>query len=115
MTALPSVWCGPSPKPERRPIEQSPRLASLGVVPALVWTQMTAVSRGAIDPGFVGLQRQLRAADASGFPDQQNFVDYHAKGQLASPDAAAQRVLDYLERADFGSQPVGDVRDGRRR
>src|SRR5437867_1534840 len=83
MTALPSVWCGPSPKPERRPIEQSPRLASLGVVPALVWTQMTAVSRGAIDPGFVGLQRQLRAvapdayavADAPALLEHAGFAD----------------------------------------
>ena len=30
---------------------------------------------------------------------------------LASPDEAARRVLAYLARPDFGSQPVADVRD----
>jgi NAD(P)-dependent dehydrogenase (short-subunit alcohol dehydrogenase family) len=70
--------------------------------------RIVSLAPGVID---TDMQRQMRAADASGFPDQQNFVDYHAKGQLASADAAAQKVLAYLERADFGSQPVGDVRD----
>jgi NAD(P)-dependent dehydrogenase (short-subunit alcohol dehydrogenase family) len=70
--------------------------------------RIVSLAPGVID---TDMQRQLRAADASGFPDQQNFVDYHAKGQLASADAAAQKVLAYLERADFGSQPVGDVRE----
>ena len=39
-----------------------------------------------------------------------NFAGLHAQGQLASPEDAAQRVLAYLERADFGSQAVADVR-----
>jgi hypothetical protein len=34
-----------------------------------------------------------------------------SSGQLATPDAAAARVLAYLARADFGSNPVADVRD----
>ena len=32
-------------------------------------------------------------------------------GSLASPADAARRVLAYLARADFGEQPVADVRD----
>jgi hypothetical protein len=35
----------------------------------------------------------------------------HAQGQLASPTLAAQQVLAYLARADFGANPVADVRD----
>ena len=34
-----------------------------------------------------------------------------ATGQLASPDSAAERVLAYLARDDFGVAPVADIRD----
>lgn len=64
-------------------------------------------------PGVIetAMQAQLRAADAAGFPNKQYFVDLHAKGQLASPEEGARRVLAYLERPDFGTHPVADVRD----
>ena len=63
-------------------------------------------------PGVIdtNMQTDLRSADPLAFPDQGNFAGLHAQGQLASPDDAAQRVLAYLERADFGSQAVADVR-----
>ncbi|HNY47213.1 MAG TPA: short-chain dehydrogenase, partial [Casimicrobium sp.] len=32
-------------------------------------------------------------------------------GDLLTPDAGAARVLAYLARADFGTNPVADVRD----
>jgi hypothetical protein len=32
-------------------------------------------------------------------------------GALTSPAEAAQQVLTYLQRPDFGSNPVADVRD----
>ncbi len=53
----------------------------------------------------------MRAADASGFPEQQRFLDLKANQQLASPEDAAKAVLLYLARADFGANPVADVRD----
>lgn len=56
------------------------------------------------------MQTQLRGAEAGAFPDQQRFLDLHASGQLATPAQAARRVLAYLARADFGINPVGDVR-----
>jgi benzil reductase ((S)-benzoin forming) len=34
-----------------------------------------------------------------------------ASGVLTSPQEAADRVIAYLNRADFGSHPVADVRD----
>ncbi len=34
-----------------------------------------------------------------------------AGGQLVSPAEGARRVLAFLERADFGSNPIGDVRE----
>ena len=64
-------------------------------------------------PGVIDtdMQVQLRGADPKAFPDLANFTGLHAQGQLASPALAAQRVLSYLGRADFGANPVADVRD----
>jgi NAD(P)-dependent dehydrogenase (short-subunit alcohol dehydrogenase family) len=63
-------------------------------------------------PGVIdtNMQTDLRSADPLAFPDQGNFAGLHAQGQLTSPEDAAQRVLAYLERADFGEQAVADVR-----
>jgi benzil reductase ((S)-benzoin forming) len=64
-------------------------------------------------PGVIDtdMQVQLRGADPALFPDREKFVGLHQAGQLDSPAAAATKVLKYLDRADFGSQPVADVRD----
>ncbi|MEF7616247.1 SDR family NAD(P)-dependent oxidoreductase [Aquincola sp. MAHUQ-54] len=64
-------------------------------------------------PGVIdtGMQVQLRGGDPARFPDQQRFAELAATGALASPDDAAAKVLAYLDRPDFGEQPVADVRD----
>ncbi|MDE2399158.1 MAG: SDR family NAD(P)-dependent oxidoreductase [Burkholderiales bacterium] len=66
-----------------------------------------------IAPGVVDtdMQLQLRSADGAAFPDRANFVGLQAKGLLSSPAAAAASLLARLERADFGSQAIADVRD----
>ena len=63
-------------------------------------------------PGVIDtdMQRQLRTSPAHDFPDQKNFEALHAQGRLSSPEQAAQQVLAYLNRTDFGSLPVADVR-----
>jgi NAD(P)-dependent dehydrogenase (short-subunit alcohol dehydrogenase family) len=63
-------------------------------------------------PGVIdtGMQAQLRAADGAGFPDQSLFHELKRSGQLASPADAAARVLAFLARPDFGTEPVADVR-----
>jgi benzil reductase ((S)-benzoin forming) len=63
-------------------------------------------------PGVIDtdMQRQLRSADATQFPDLGSFAGLHAQGQLSSPADAARRVLAYLAREDFGKDAVGDVR-----
>jgi len=70
--------------------------------------KIVSLAPGVID---TAMQDHLRAADDAGFPDKQRFVDLHADAQLATPEAAAARVLDYLARTDFGKNPVADVRD----
>ena len=64
-------------------------------------------------PGVIDtdMQVQLRGADADAFRDVGTFINLKSQGQLASPQDAAARVLAYLARPDFGSQPVADVRD----
>jgi benzil reductase ((S)-benzoin forming) len=64
-------------------------------------------------PGVIDtdMQVQLRSADASQFPDIGNFIGMKEKGVLTSPADAATRVLAVMARADFGSNPVADVRD----
>lgn len=64
-------------------------------------------------PGVIDtdMQVQLRSADAAGFPDQAAFAQLKATGQLSSASDAAQRVLAWLARPDFGQQAVADVRD----
>lgn len=64
-------------------------------------------------PGVIDtdMQVQLRGADAQAFPDRGNFERLQSSGALASPQDAARRVLAWLERPDFGQNPVADVRD----
>lgn len=63
-------------------------------------------------PGVIDtdMQQQLRSANAAQFPDQGGFAALKEKGQLTSPAGAAKRLLAYLNRPDFGSEPVADVR-----
>jgi benzil reductase ((S)-benzoin forming) len=63
-------------------------------------------------PGIIDtdMQAELRASDASLFPERENFVQAKANGSLTSPSEAAQRILAYLARADFGNETVADLR-----
>ena len=70
--------------------------------------KLVSLAPGVID---TDMQVHLRAGDPAGFPEQANFIGLKEKGQLTSPDDAAARVLAYLNRVDFGANPVADVRD----
>ena len=70
--------------------------------------RIVSLAPGVID---TDMQVQLRASDPALFPDRVRFVEMKETGQLDSPPVAAAKMLRYLGRADFGTQPVGDVRD----
>lgn len=70
--------------------------------------RLVSLAPGVID---TDMQTELRAGDPAAFPDRERFVELQRQGQLTPPDAAATRVLAWLERADFGEQPVADVRE----
>jgi benzil reductase ((S)-benzoin forming) len=63
-------------------------------------------------PGVIDtdMQVQLRGAAGEAFPDQAKFLQLKAQGQLSSPEQAAEQVLRFLARPDFGREPVADVR-----
>ncbi len=70
--------------------------------------RIVSLAPGVID---TDMQLQLRSADPQQFPERARFAGLHQSGQLDSADAAAAKLLHYLDRADFGSNPVADVRD----
>jgi len=66
-----------------------------------------------IAPGVVDtdMQAQLRGADAALFPEQARFAQLHAGGQLTRPADCAAQLLARLERADFGTEVIADIRE----
>ena len=83
------------------------RCAALDEAQAANGARICSLAPGVID---TDMQVQLRGADAGAFPDVGNFQQLKQGGQLTSPDDAARRILAYLARPDFGSEPVADVR-----
>ncbi len=63
----------------------------------------------ALAPGVVdtGMQETIRGAD---FAQVERFHDLKANDQLASPDDTAQRIVAYLDRPDFGTTELDDIR-----
>ena len=64
-------------------------------------------------PGVIDtdMQTALRDADPRTFPDQPRFAAMKEDGQLTSARDVATKVLAFLDRPDFGTHPVADVRD----
>jgi NAD(P)-dependent dehydrogenase (short-subunit alcohol dehydrogenase family) len=69
--------------------------------------RVASVAPGVID---TDMQKQLRGAAPDRFAAQPNFAGLHASGSLDTPAAAAAKVIALLERADYGREPVTDVR-----
>jgi NAD(P)-dependent dehydrogenase (short-subunit alcohol dehydrogenase family) len=84
------------------------RCVALEEAPLSNGAKVCSLAPGVID---TDMQVHLRSADASQFPDLGNFVGMKDKGVLSSPGDAAARILAFLQRPDFGVNPVADVRD----
>jgi NAD(P)-dependent dehydrogenase (short-subunit alcohol dehydrogenase family) len=71
-----------------------------------------AVKVVSLYPGVIdtGMQETIRHSDPELFPNKERFDKLKSEGQLATPEATARRVLDYLNSAAFGSEAVVDVR-----
>jgi len=70
--------------------------------------KIVSLAPGVID---TDMQVELRGSEAALFPERVRFERLKAEGKLDTPASAAAKVLKYLDRADFGSNPVADVRD----
>ena len=70
--------------------------------------RIVSLAPGVID---TDMQTHLRAGDPARFPDRDRFLELKTGGLLQSPEAAAAKVLAWLERPDFGDHPVADLRD----
>lgn len=70
--------------------------------------RIVSLAPGVID---TDMQLRLRSADPQAFPERERFIGLQAGGQLDSPAVAAAKLVRYLDRADFGANPVADVRD----
>ena len=79
------------------------RCLALDEAPLAHGAKVCSLAPGVID---TDMQVQLRAGDPAGFPDRQRFVELQKQGQLTPPDEAARRILAWLQRPDFGQQPV---------
>jgi len=64
-------------------------------------------------PGVIDtdMQTGLRESDPRLFPSQPMFATMKEQGQLTSAGDAATKVLAFLNRRDFGTNPVADVRE----
>ncbi len=70
--------------------------------------RVVSLAPGVID---TDMQAQLRTADAVSFPERARFQGLKDGGLLDSPAVAATKLLKALDREDFGSNPVSDVRE----
>ena len=64
-------------------------------------------------PGIVDTDMQvaIRSSDPKSFPALAKFQDFHASGKLSAPADVAARILAYLDRDDFGSTEIDDIRN----
>ena len=69
--------------------------------------RVSSLAPGVID---TDMQTYLRNSNPAQFPDIQSFIGWKAQGMLSSPQEAARRVIAVLNHADFGKEPISDVR-----
>lgn len=64
-------------------------------------------------PGVIAsdMQADIRAIDPERFPLRERFIELDRDDGLVDPAEAGARVVEYLLAADFGREPVADLRD----
>jgi len=80
--------------------------------------EATAARLVSLAPGIVDtdMQAHIRASDPAHFPTRALFQAFYDDGQLSAPATVARRIIVFLRRDDFGSQPLdnpvlADIRD----
>jgi NAD(P)-dependent dehydrogenase (short-subunit alcohol dehydrogenase family) len=76
-------------------LEAHPRLRLCSLAPGVIDTEM---------------QAQVRQSDIRQFPMRGKFDQLKTEGQLAGPDAVAERLIRFLESPGFGHEACADLR-----
>jgi len=70
--------------------------------------RISSVAPGVVD---TGMQATIRSTSEDRFPQRERFEQLKQNNQLASPETAAKKLIDYALSDGFGAQPVTDVRE----
>jgi len=89
--------------------------AALDMATRVLNVEQTAsnVRAVALAPGVIDtdMQINIRSKDQAKFPVRDKFLALHADGKLSSPDNVALRIRNYLNRDDFGTIEIDDIRN----
>lgn len=71
------------------------------------------VRAASLAPGVIDtdMQQVIRSSDAGDFPNLERFQNLHRQGQLSSPEHIADRIIQYIDRDDFGTTVLDDIRN----
>jgi benzil reductase ((S)-benzoin forming) len=80
---------------------------------AVALDQNRALRICSLAPGVVDtdMQAEIRGSALERFPQRARFEDMKREGKLATPDAAAKKMIDYALSDAFGQVPTADVRE----
>ncbi|SAK59469.1 KR domain protein [Caballeronia temeraria] len=95
-----SIYCA-----TKAALDHHARAVALDGNPAL---RICSVAPGVVD---TDMQAEIRGTDLERFPIRERFDTLKRDGQLATPEASARKVVDYLLSDAFGDTPTADVRD----
>jgi sepiapterin reductase len=86
--------------------------AALDHYTRVVHAENHGVRIASLAPGVIdtGMQQHIRGSSRDNFPDVQRFIQMHEAGQLSAPADVAARIIDYINRDDFGTTVLDDIR-----
>jgi len=84
------------------------RYAEVVALEAAANTRVASMAPGVID---TPMQETIRGTPQELFPVRERFENMHRDGVLAKPEQTAQRLLELLNRDDFGQTVIDDVRN----
>jgi benzil reductase ((S)-benzoin forming) len=85
-------------------LDHHARATALENIPGL---RIASLAPGVID---TAMQAEIRASSIGQFPQKERFEDLKASGQLSTPSAAAEILVNYLLGRKFGEIVDGDLR-----
>lgn len=85
------------------------RVVALEQQSATYPVEIVAIAPGIID---TGMQETIRGSEADAFPLLDRFIEYKAKGALSSAKQTAEKLIAFIETADFNTAgPIADIRN----